>query len=62
MFTFSCSQAVSKENFRKSVFAAAANAGRSLKVLHQLTQPAAHPLSIYHPEGENMKGLVLKVE
>jgi len=62
VFTFSCSQAVSKENFRKSVFAAAANTGRSVKVLHQLVQPADHPVSIYHPEGEYLKGLVLKVE
>lgn len=62
LFTFSCSQAVSKENFRKSVFAAAANAGRSVRILHQLTQPFDHPVSIYHPEGEYLKGLVLKVE
>lgn len=62
LFTFSCSQAVSKENFRKSVFAAAANAGREVRILHQLTQPADHPVSIYHPEGEYLKGLVLKVD
>ncbi len=62
LFTFSCSQAVSKENFRKSVFAAAANTGREVKVLHQLTQPADHPVSIYHPEGEYLKGLVLRVD
>jgi 23S rRNA (cytosine1962-C5)-methyltransferase len=62
VFTFSCSQAVSKENFRKSVFAAAANAGRSVRVLHQLSQPADHPVSLFHPEGEYLKGLVLKVD
>ncbi|MBN2610477.1 MAG: class I SAM-dependent rRNA methyltransferase [Bacteroidales bacterium] len=62
LFTFSCSQVVSKENFRKSVFAAAANTGRKVKILHQLTQPADHPVSIYHPEGEYLKGLVLYVE
>jgi 23S rRNA (cytosine1962-C5)-methyltransferase len=62
IFTFSCSQAVSKENFRKSVFAAAASAGRNVRILHQLTQPADHPVSIYHPEGEYLKGLVLLVD
>lgn len=62
LFTFSCSQVVSKENFRKSVFAAAANTGRNIRILHQLTQPADHPVSIYHPEGEYLKGLVLYVE
>ena len=62
LFTFSCSQAVSKENFRKSVFVAAANANRNVKILHQLTQPVDHPVSIYHPEGEYLKGLVLFVE
>ncbi len=62
IFTFSCSQVVTKENFRKSVFAAAANTGRSVRILHQLTQPADHPISIYHPEGEYLKGLVLHVE
>jgi 23S rRNA (cytosine1962-C5)-methyltransferase len=62
IFTFSCSQAVSKENFRKSVFAAAANARRNVKILHQLTQPIDHPISIYHPESEYLKGLVLYVE
>jgi 23S rRNA (cytosine1962-C5)-methyltransferase len=61
LFTFSCSQAVSKENFRKSVFAAAANARRDVKILHQLTQPADHPVSIFHPEGEYLKGLVMEV-
>jgi len=62
LFTFSCSQAVSKEDFRKSVFTAAANTGRQVKILHQLTQPADHPINIYHPEGEYLKGLVLFVE
>ena len=62
LFTFSCSQVVSKENFRKSVFAASANAKRNVKILHQLTQPGDHPVSIYHPEGEYLKGLVLYVE
>lgn len=62
LFTFSCSQVVSKENFRKSIFAAAANTGRKVKILHQLTQPPDHPVSIYHPEGEYLKGLVLYVE
>ena len=62
IFTFSCSQVVSKENFRKSVFAAAANTGRSVRILHQLSQPPDHPVSIYHPESEYLKGLVLYVE
>jgi 23S rRNA (cytosine1962-C5)-methyltransferase len=62
IFTFSCSQVVSKENFRKSVFAAAANARRNVRILHQLAQPADHPINIYHPEGEYLKGLVLYVE
>lgn len=62
LFTFSCSQAVSKENFRTAVFTAAAMAGRSVRILHQLTQPADHPVNIYHPEGEYLKGLVLYVE
>jgi 23S rRNA (cytosine1962-C5)-methyltransferase len=62
LFTFSCSQVVSKENFRKSVFAASANAKRSVRILHQLTQPVDHPVNIYHPEGEYLKGLVLYVE
>jgi 23S rRNA (cytosine1962-C5)-methyltransferase len=62
IFTFSCSQAVSKENFRKSVFAASANTGRRVRILHQLTQPADHPVSIYHLEGEYLKGLVLLVD
>lgn len=62
LFTFSCSQVVSKENFRRSVFVAAANSGRSIRILHQLSQPVDHPVSIYHPEGEYLKGLVLYVE
>jgi 23S rRNA (cytosine1962-C5)-methyltransferase len=62
LFTFSCSQAVSRENFRKSVFVAAANSGRRVRILHQLSQPPDHPVSIYHPEGEYLKGLVLEVE
>jgi 23S rRNA (cytosine1962-C5)-methyltransferase len=62
IFTFSCSQVVSKENFRKSVFAAAANTGRSVRILHQLSQPPDHPVNIYHPESEYLKGLVLYVE
>ncbi|MBQ3204348.1 MAG: class I SAM-dependent rRNA methyltransferase [Alistipes sp.] len=62
LFTFSCSQAVSKELFRTTVFSAAAIAGRKVRILHQLTQPADHPINIYHPEGEYLKGLVLYVE
>lgn len=62
LFTFSCSQAVSREQFRMAVFSAAAIAGRKVRILHQLTQPADHPVSIYHPEGEYLKGLVLYVE
>ena len=62
LFTFSCSQVVSKENFRTAVFTAAAMAKRNVRILHQLTQPADHPVSIYHPEGEYLKGLVLYVE
>ncbi len=62
LFTFSCSQVVSKENFRTAVFTAAAIAKRNVRILHQLTQPADHPVNIYHPEGEYLKGLVLYVE
>ena len=62
LFTFSCSQVVTKENFRTAVFTAAALSGRSVRILHQLTQPADHPVNIYHPEGEYLKGLVLYVE
>ena len=62
LFTFSCSQVVNKENFRNAVFTAAAQSGRSVRILHQLTQPGDHPVNIYHPEGEYLKGLVLYVE
>lgn len=62
LFTFSCSQAVSKEQFRLAVFSAAAMSGRHVRILHQLTQPSDHPINIYHPEGEYLKGLVLYVE
>ena len=62
LFTFSCSQAVNKEQFRLAVFSAAAQSRRKVRILHQLTQPADHPVNIYHPEGEYLKGLVLYVE
>lgn len=62
LFTFSCSQVVSKDNFRNAVFTAAALAKRNVRILHQLHQPADHPINIYHPEGEYLKGLVLYVE
>ncbi len=62
LFTFSCSQAVSKDQFRMAVFTAAAQSGRNVRILHQLHQPADHPINIYHPEGEYLKGLVLYVE
>lgn len=62
LFTFSCSQVISKDQFRLAVFSAAADAGRNVRILHQLTQPADHPINIYHPEGEYLKGLVLFVE
>lgn len=62
LFTFSCSQVVSKDNFRLAVFSAAAQSKRNVRILHQLTQPADHPVNIYHPEGEYLKGLVLYVE
>ncbi len=62
LFTFSCSQAVTKEQFRLAVFSAAAQTGRRVRILHQLTQPADHPVNIYHPEGEYLKGLILYVE
>ena len=61
-FTFSCSQAVTKEQFRSAIFSAAAIAGRRVRIIHQLTQPADHPINIYHPESEYLKGLVLFVE
>lgn len=62
LFTFSCSQAVSKDQFRSAVFTAAAQSGRKVRIIHQLHQPADHPINIYHPEGEYLKGLVLYVE
>ncbi|MBQ9340729.1 MAG: class I SAM-dependent rRNA methyltransferase [Paludibacteraceae bacterium] len=62
LFTFSCSQAIDKEMFRLAVFSAAAMSGRRVRILHQLHQPADHPINIYHPEGEYLKGLVLYVE
>jgi 23S rRNA (cytosine1962-C5)-methyltransferase len=62
ILTFSCSQVVTKENFRKSVFAAAANTGRNVRILHQMSQPPDHPINIYHPESEYLKGLVIYVE
>lgn len=62
LFTFSCSQVVSKDRFREAVFSAAAIAGRTVRIVHQLTQPVDHPVNIYHPEGEYLKGLVLFVE
>ena len=62
LFTFSCSQAVNKDQFRLAVFTAAAQSGRHVRILHQLHQPADHPINIYHPEGEYLKGLVLQVE
>ena len=62
LFTFSCSQGDDKKDFRNAVFTAAAQSGRSVRILHQLTQPGDHPVNIYHPEGEYLKGLVLYVE
>ena len=62
LFTFSCSQVVDKKDFRNAVFTAAAQSGRSVRILHQLTQPGDHPVNIYRPEGEYLKGLVLYVE
>jgi 23S rRNA (cytosine1962-C5)-methyltransferase len=62
LFTFSCSQVVNKENFRNAVFSGCAITGRQVKILHQVTQPADHPINIYHPEGEYLKGLILQVE
>ena len=62
LFTFSCSQAVSRQDFRLAVFSAAAQSGRNVRILHQLSQPADHPVNLYHPEGEYLKGLVLYVE
>jgi len=62
LFTFSCSQVVTKTNFREAVFSAAAISKRNVRILHQLSQPGDHPINIYHPEGEYLKGLVLYVE
>ena len=62
LFTFSCSQVITKDNFRNAVFTAAAMSGRKVRILHQLHQPADHPINIYHPEGEYLKGLVLYIE
>jgi 23S rRNA (cytosine1962-C5)-methyltransferase len=62
LFTFSCSQAVDKEAFRLAVFSAAAQAGRKVRILHQLHQPQDHPINIYHPEGEYLKGFILFIE
>ena len=62
LFTFSCSQAIDKDMFRLAVFSAAAQVGRKVRILHQMHQPADHPINIYHPEGEYLKGLVLQIE
>ena len=62
LFTFSCSQAIDKDMFRLALFSAAAQVGRKVRILHQLHQPADHPINIYHPEGEYLKGLVLQIE
>ena len=62
LFTFSCSQAITREQFRLAVFSASAQTGRRVRILHQLTQPADHPINIYHPEGEYLKGLVVYIE
>jgi 23S rRNA (cytosine1962-C5)-methyltransferase len=62
LFTFSCSQVISKEKFREAVFSAAAISGRKVRILHQMSQPCDHPINIYHPEGDYLKGLVLYVE
>jgi 23S rRNA (cytosine1962-C5)-methyltransferase len=61
-FTFSCSQVVTREQFRSVIFSAAAIAKRQVRIIHQLTQPADHPINIYHPEGDYLKGLALFVE
>ena len=62
LFTFSCSQAVNRKLFYDTIVAAAIEAGRNIRVLNHLSQPADHPVNIYHPEGEYLKGLVLHVE
>lgn len=61
LFTYSCSQLIDRDLFRKIVFGAAADIGRPVRILHQMTQPLDHPISIYHPEGEYLKGLVLQI-
>jgi len=61
IFTFSCSQVMSRENFRKMAFTAAANTGRKVRILSQMTQPPDHPVNIYHPEGEYLKGMILQI-
>jgi 23S rRNA (cytosine1962-C5)-methyltransferase len=62
LFTFSCSQVVSRDQFRNAVFSGSIIANRNVRIMHQLTQPADHPINIYHPEGEYLKGLVLYVD
>jgi 23S rRNA (cytosine1962-C5)-methyltransferase len=62
LFTFSCSQVITRLHFREAVFSAAAIAKRQVRILHQLSQPPDHPVNIYHPEGEYLKGLVVYVE
>jgi len=62
LFTFSCSQAISNEDFRTMVFTAATQAKRDVKILHQLSQGADHPINVYHPESEYLKGLVLYID
>ena len=62
LFTFSCSQVVSRDDFRRSVFVAAANTGRKVRIMNQTGQPTDHPVNIYHPESEYLKGLMLYVE
>jgi 23S rRNA (cytosine1962-C5)-methyltransferase len=62
LFTYSCSQNISKELFQKIVFGAAADAKRNVRIIYQMHQPADHPVNIYHPEGEYLKGLVLHVQ
>jgi 23S rRNA (cytosine1962-C5)-methyltransferase len=62
LFTFSCSQAVNKDQFRTAIFAAAMQTGRNIRILHQLHQPSDHPINIFHPEGEYLKGLVVYLE
>ena len=61
LFTFSCSQAIDRESFQSAVTAAAIDAGREVRILHQLSQPPDHPVNLFHPEGEYLKGLVLYI-